>query len=188
MQETPASLLERLRQPGAQDAWTRFVRLYTPLFFYWARRGGLQESDAADLVQDVFTILVRKLPEFTYDPQRSFRGWLRTVLLHCWQRRRRRPLPRSLGDGATALPLLSVPDGADVLAETEYRQYLIERVLALVQTDFQPATWKAFWECAVVGRRAEEVAADLGLSTAAVYTAKSRVLARLRQELKDLWE
>ena len=77
--ETPASLLERLRQPGQDQAWARFVDLYTPLLFYWARRLGCQESEAADLVQEVLLLLVRKLPGFTYDQHKSFRGWLRTI-------------------------------------------------------------------------------------------------------------
>jgi hypothetical protein len=51
MEETPASLLERLRRRGEQAAWAHFVDLYTPLLYYWARRIGLQPHDAADLVQ-----------------------------------------------------------------------------------------------------------------------------------------
>jgi RNA polymerase sigma-70 factor (ECF subfamily) len=79
MHTTPPSLLERLRQPAEQQAWERFVELYTPLIYYWAHRVGLEGHDAADLVQDVFTVLVQKLPEFHYDPQKSFRSWLHTV-------------------------------------------------------------------------------------------------------------
>src|SRR5947209_13312864 len=76
MHTTSASLLHRLRQPSDKESWPRFVKLYTPLLFYWARRLGLQEPDAADLVQDVFTALVQKLPQFEYDPDRGFRSWL----------------------------------------------------------------------------------------------------------------
>ena len=79
MNTTSFSLLERLRQPSDSAAWDRFVELYTPLLFYWGRRAGLQSADAADLVQDVFEVLLRKLPEFQYDRQKSFRSWLRTV-------------------------------------------------------------------------------------------------------------
>jgi RNA polymerase sigma-70 factor (ECF subfamily) len=75
MNSTSVSLLERLRQPAAPEDWGRFVQLYTPLLYYWACRLGLQEQDAADLVQEVFTTLVQKLPEFAYEPDRSFRGW-----------------------------------------------------------------------------------------------------------------
>jgi RNA polymerase sigma-70 factor (ECF subfamily) len=72
MHTTPITLLERLRRPNDQEAWTRFVRLYTPLLFYWGRRCGLQAQDAADLTQDVFTTLYQRLPEFRYDEHRSF--------------------------------------------------------------------------------------------------------------------
>src|SRR5690349_24606068 len=107
MDTTPVSLLERLRQPGQADAWERFVELYTPLLLYWARKCGLQPQDAADLVQDVFTTLVQKLPEFTYDHRRTFRGWLRTVALNKWRdRRRRHGLPRA---GVGEADLAEVP-------------------------------------------------------------------------------
>jgi WD40 repeat protein len=54
MHSTPPSLLERLRQPGSHESWKQFADMYTPLLYYWARKEGLQESDAADLVQEVF--------------------------------------------------------------------------------------------------------------------------------------
>jgi DNA-directed RNA polymerase specialized sigma24 family protein len=73
MEHTPASLLERLRQPGDAGAWGRFVELYTPVLFAWARGLGLQDADAADLVQDVLTGLVRTLPSFQYQPGKRFR-------------------------------------------------------------------------------------------------------------------
>jgi RNA polymerase sigma-70 factor (ECF subfamily) len=83
MHTTPASLLQRLREPDAEAAWTRFVALYTPLLYYWAQRLGLRETDAADLVQDVFSQMLREGsfakrqgPEFT---SRS-RGLSRTGL------------------------------------------------------------------------------------------------------------
>ena len=77
---TPVSLLERVRQPGEQEAWARFVDLYTPMLHGWARRLGLQEPDAADLIQEVFVVLLQKLPGFTCDRERSFRGWLWTIV------------------------------------------------------------------------------------------------------------
>jgi RNA polymerase sigma-70 factor (ECF subfamily) len=67
MNTTPVGLLERLLAPHSRDAWDRFVELYTPFLYYWARRIGLQESDAADLVQEVFAVLLQKLPEFSYE-------------------------------------------------------------------------------------------------------------------------
>jgi RNA polymerase sigma-70 factor (ECF subfamily) len=183
MQETPASLLERLRRPDEQAAWARFVDLYTPLIYYWARRSGLQPHDAADLVQDVFAVLVRKLPEFTYDRDKSFLGWLRAVTLNKWrERQRQRTVPAVDVGAADDVP---APDGED-LWESEYRRQVVARALEIMRTDFQPATWKACWGLVVEGRPAAEVAAELGLTVGAVHAARFRVLARLRQELAGL--
>lgn len=186
MHTTSITLLERLRTPENQEAWCRFVDLYTPLLFHWARRCGLQKEDAADLVQDVFTALLQKLPAFNYDSQKSFRGWLHTVTVNLWRDRRRaaasRPSSGHNGQGAER----SVPDPVVALEVEEYRSYLIRRALTLMQTDFEPATWRAVWEHAVVGRPAPQVAAELGQTVAAVYCAKFRVLSRLRQELQGL--
>src|SRR5437763_1819886 len=93
---TSETLLSRLRQPGARWACARFVELYTPLLYFWAGRAGSAHADAADLVQEVLLLLVQKRPDFHYDTQGSFRGWLRTVALNCWRNHRRRgnpPLP-----------------------------------------------------------------------------------------------
>ncbi|MBI3466718.1 MAG: sigma-70 family RNA polymerase sigma factor [Planctomycetes bacterium] len=180
MVTTSDSLLERLRLPDA-DAWVRFVELYTPFMHRWACRLGLQDADADDLVQDVFGILLQKLPDFEYDPGRSFRGWLRTVLVHRWHNWPRRGEVLLTAD-------LPGSDPGDEVQEEEYRCYLVARALKIMQTDFEPPTWKACWECVVNGRLAAEVADELGMSVAGVYIARSRVLRRLRDELRGMIE
>jgi RNA polymerase sigma-70 factor (ECF subfamily) len=185
MNTTPVSLLERLRQSEQQAAWERFVQLYSPLLCQWARRLGLQGQDAADLVQDVFTVLVEKLPAFRYDPGKRFRGWLWTVTLNKRRERRRQPAPVPQA-APEVLDELTGPDTGQAIDEEEYRQYLTRRALELMRSEFHPATWKAFWECVVNERSAAEVARELGLSENAVYLAKGRVLRRLRHELDGL--
>lgn len=180
MNTTPVSLLERLRQPAEPSAWPRFVQLYTPLLYHWARRTGLQAADAADLVQDVLTLLVQKLPEFQYDGRQSFRGWLRMVTLNQWRDHCKRKRPGTLDGDVTA------PDDLTAFEEAEYRQQLVARALRIMQADFQPATWKACWQHVVHERPAAAVARELGMTVGAVYAAKFRVLGRLRQELAGL--
>jgi RNA polymerase sigma-70 factor (ECF subfamily) len=186
MQKTPVSLLERVRNQSDQEAWGRFVQLYTPLLFYWARRCGLQADDAADLTQDVFVTLFQKLPEFAYDQHKSFRSWLRQVTLNHWRDRQRRAATRPLPGDADRLDALEAPHEIAALDEDEYQQHLMSQALRIMRADFQPVTWQAFWEHGVLGRQAAEVAAETGLSLAAVYGAKFRVLSRLRQELQGL--
>jgi RNA polymerase sigma-70 factor (ECF subfamily) len=184
MNTTPLSLLERLRQAADPAAWERFVRLYTPLLCHWARRIGLPPHEVEDLVQDVFTLLLRKLQEFRYDPGQRFRGWLWTVTVNKFRERRRlATIPQAT---EAELAGLAGPDPAEEVGEAEYRQYLVRRVAQLIQAEFQPNTWKAFWECVVGDRPAAEVARELGTTENAVYIAKGRVLRRLRQELDGL--
>jgi RNA polymerase sigma-70 factor (ECF subfamily) len=187
MDTTSASLLVRLRQPEDRAAWNRFVELYTPLLYHWARAAGLQESDAADLVQEVFVLLLRKLPDFSYNRQRSFRAWLRTVTLNKWRERcRRATVPTAEDHGVAIETVADAEDGVAQLWEAEYKQFLFRQALQIMQSDFQPHTWKACWEVVVEGRSAADVAAEFGLSVAAVHMAKFRVLCRLREELDGL--
>jgi len=186
MHTTPPTLLERVRDPANQEAWGRFVQLYTPLLYRWAGQAGVRDQDAADLVQEVFVTLLHKLPQFRYDRDGSFRAWLRTVLRNKWQEIQRRRLPAPMD--ARAGPLAELPDRVDndQLDGVAYREYLVQRALELVQGDFEPTTWRAWQEFAVAGRPAAEVARELGITPHAVYLAKARVLRRLRQEIDGL--
>ncbi len=185
MHTTPASLLEQLRRPGDQGSWARFVRLYYPLIYHWARRSGASPEDAGDLVQEVLMILIRTMPSFEYDPSRSFRGWLRTVTLNAWRKRMKSPsLPTDLVE-VDGMIDPSIP-ATEEFEEAEYRRHLVVRALRLMEKDFRPTTWRACWENVAQGHPAEDVARELGITVNSVYLAKSRVLRRLRQELDGL--
>ncbi len=185
MLTTPPSLLDRLRTSPEREAWGRFVEMYTPLLFAWATQAGLTGHDAADLVQDVFTVLVARLPEFRYDPARSFRAWLKTILLNRGRNLRRRQVTERRAGGAD-LNAVAGPEEVPDFEEEEYRRHLVQRALALMRAEFQPVTWQACWESVVRGRPPAEVAAELGVTVNAVYLARSRVLRRLREELRGL--
>jgi RNA polymerase sigma-70 factor (ECF subfamily) len=182
---TSSSLLERLRQPGDRHAWERFTELYGPLLYTQACRLERRPEDAADLVQEVFVLLLQKLPTFHYDPQQSFRAWLRTLLINKWRDRcRRRPSsPPGVVDSGVAD---SGIDPAVEIEEAEYREYLLQQALRVMKAEFPPTTWEACYRYLFEGRPAADVAAELGLSIGSIYAAKSKVLARLRQELHGL--
>jgi RNA polymerase sigma-70 factor (ECF subfamily) len=184
MSSTSISLLERLRQPHDAAAWSRFVQLYTPLLHEWACRTGLQEADVADLLQDVFTVLVRELPALQYRPGGSFRSWLRTILLNRWRELRRRHQPTLLtSDRLAVVPAVADPPLPD---EVEEQRHLLRNTLVMLRSEFEATTWEAFRETMLRSRSIAEVAARLGLTANAVYIARSRVLKRLREELAGL--
>ncbi len=183
MDTTSASLLLRLKRADEPAAWGRFVRTYSPLLYGWACRIGLQDADALDLVQEVFTALVRKLPEFSYDADRGFREWLWVVTKNKYlERARRKRLPIDAG----AAPDEVAGRPGESVEEEEFRRHLLGRLVPAMREQFQPATWAAFWEVTVAGRPPADVARDLGLTVDAVYKAKARVLARLHADLSDL--
>ncbi|HBI45057.1 MAG TPA: sigma-70 family RNA polymerase sigma factor [Planctomycetales bacterium] len=186
MHTTPPSLLEQVRRPDDRQAWRRFVDLYTPLLFHWARRVGLREPDAADLVQDVFVLLVKKLPDFQYDRNKGFRAWLRTVALNRWRETRRRAAPPA--PAGSAVEELPNPASDEQFWEVDYRRELAGRAMGIMHRDFDDATWQAFLACVVDGRSALDVGRSFGLSAGAVRAAKFRVLCRLRRELQGLMD
>jgi RNA polymerase sigma-70 factor, ECF subfamily len=186
MYSTSASLLERLKLPGDHVAWERFVQIYTPFLYYCAKQARLGDADAADVVQDVFVHLMDKMLTFEYRRSGSFRGWLKTVTLNkCRERHRRR---RETATGEADVDQSVEDEALNRFWETEYTDIVVARALKLMQTEFETTTWQACWQHVVEDRPAAEVAENLGLSLPAVYTYSSRVLKRLRQELRDLME
>jgi RNA polymerase sigma-70 factor (ECF subfamily) len=185
MVTTPTSLLPKLANSTEPAARVRFVELRTPLLPCWARRPGLDEHDAAGLLQDLFALLVVKLPLYQSDPGHSFRSWLHTVLPNRWRNHVRAARAAPVGTEPVALDSLADFHPPSDLEERECRSHLAHRALQLIRTDFQEATWKAFWVLVVCDRPADGVAAELGLSANAVHLARSRALRRLREEFGE---
>lgn len=191
--DTSMTLLMRLRG-DEQSAWTRLVYLYDPLVRYWAGRRGVTGADADDVSQEVFRAVAGGLGSFRRDrPGDTFRGWLygvtRNVLLRHVQAAGKQP--KAAGGSEALMEMHAVPDEPPSTAtedpQTELNA-LYRRGLELVRGEFEPKTWRAFWEYVVDGRTPADVAADLGVTAATVRQAKSRVLRRLREELGDLIE
>lgn len=192
---TRVTLLARIRDGRDGEAWREFVQLYGPVVYRFARNRGLQDADAADLMQDVLRSVARNAGRMEYDPTRgTFRGWLYTVtrnkIYNFLNGQRHRP--RGTGDSDVHDRLDSTParddDGPDADWEREYQQRLTARAMDRVKGEFQPATWQAFWLTAVEGKAAAEVGTGLKMSSGAVYVAKSRVLARLRDEVRKMMD
>lgn len=150
MEITSHSLLERLRQPENSGSWERFTGLYTPILFVWAQRLGLQEPDAADLIQEVFMTVLEKLPEFHSKRVGSFRKWLHTVMINLRRAQLRKRKLAVAADAAVAD--VAEPEQVDILEETEYRRHLANRALHLMQSEFSRKTWQACWEHVVNDR------------------------------------
>jgi len=191
---TSLSLLARARD-NDPEGWRRLVELYSPLLYSWCRRGGFDGDQSADIVQEVLAKVARNLGAFRRDrPGDTFRGWLRVIARNQIRDfvRRQEKEPRGIG-GSTAqqqwgqLTDEQLDASLSGNADAEPGE-LFRRALGLIQTHFEERTWRAFWQTTIDGRSSADVAADLGMSAGAVRQAKSKVLARLREEFGEVLE
>jgi RNA polymerase sigma-70 factor (ECF subfamily) len=188
---TRASLLIQIRDGANHTAWQEFVRLYGPVVYGFARKRGLQDADAADLMQEVMRSVSGAIGRLEYDRnQGTFRGWLFTIarnkVFNFLSARKIRP--QASGDSSTNRLLDSKPEPSDGVEtwELEYQRRLAALAMDRIKSEFQATTWQAFWLTAVQGVAVSEVAQQVGLSPGAIYVAKSRVLARLKSEVQAL--
>jgi RNA polymerase sigma-70 factor (ECF subfamily) len=186
--ETRQSLLQRA-QGGDEAAWKDLAELYRPLLHSWLRRQGAPISDLDDLIQEILLSAVRSLPSFSHSGQTgAFRSWLRTIACHrasdYWKARRREPAG---ADPAAALA--QVEDSDSELSrqwDQEHDQYVLRCLLELVEQEFESSTVRAFRRLALEGASGAAVAEEIGMSVAATYVAKSRVLRRIRELAEGL--
>ena len=193
MQVTSVSLLERLKSAKPDDPqWRRLHDIYEPWIIGWLARVPELGSESHDVVQEVLMVVVKELPRFNRQRDGSFRRWLGNVVVNRlrshWKKRKRRPLVGIEGEsGAAFLEQLADPTSALSREwDRQHDQFVLDRLLVTVHTDFSQTTWEAFRRCTLAGEPAATVAADLGISVNAVLTAKSRVLRRLREEAAGL--
>jgi RNA polymerase sigma-70 factor (ECF subfamily) len=191
MSDTRQSLLLRA-QTGEANAWEDLTDLYRPLIIGWLNRQGVPARDLDDLSQDVLLSVVKHLPTFEHSGHRgAFRCWLRSIVCSRttdYWRTRDAGAQAQGGSGATAaLQQIADPDSdLNRQWDEEHDRYVLHCLLDLVEEEFEPPTLQAFRRLALDGASGAQVAQELGLSVAAVYVAKSRVLQRIRQEAEGL--
>lgn len=192
MSQTSTSLLDRLRDQPEEPDWQRLVLVYTPLIRNWLKRYSVPQQDCHDLVQEVLAVVVRRIPEFEHNQRTgAFRNWLRTITVNClrdfWRSNRFRPVAGGGSDFQEVLAQLEDPEsGLSQTWNREHDLFVTQILLQQIQPLFEKTTWAAFHRTALEGISADQVAQELNVSTNAVFIAKSRVLARLRQEAKGL--
>ena len=187
------SLLHAARDTTNNEAWRRLVRVCEPLLYGWLRCQDIQHADADDLVQETLATLALEAPTFQLvGHPRVFRYWLRKVLINRLRHFRRALRVRLIchpdSELLDRLATLIDDSRSDLTRQwdDDHDGHVARQMMERIEPEFLPKTWQAFRRVALEGADPELVAAELELSLASVYTAKSRVLRRLRQEAKNV--
>jgi RNA polymerase sigma-70 factor (ECF subfamily) len=190
--ETRASLIRRLPDAADARAWDEFVGLYGPLVYGTARRNGLQPADADDVVQQVLAAVARAVESWLARRDRGpFRAWLlsiaRNAAINALTRRGTRAISANGNRAAERLLDERAGDNGDLASEfdLELRRAIFQRAAEQVRDEVTERTWQAFWLSTVEEQPIAAVAEQLNMSPGSVYIARSRVMARLREAVKN---
>ncbi len=191
--DTRDSLLIRVANSCDQGAWEQFARIYRPVVYNVARMRGLQDADAQDVAQQVLVAVARALPRWKRrDESTLFRHWLCRIARNtAINMLTRQPKDRAVGgDGGRAeAEVEQRADGAlDSQIEREYRRQIFRQAAEVVRSRADTATWQAFALTMSDGLTIAETAGQLGRSEAVIYAARSRIMRRLRDTVKELEE
>lgn len=189
--QTRRSLLTRLKDLNDQAGWRVFFDRYWRLIYNVARKSGLTDADAQEIVQETMASLANQKDGLRHDPERGkFRTLLLTIvkrrIVDLW-RKRQRHAGREVPDDRTAAEAAASPGGEfETLWETEWRQSLLETAMARVQPHVSARQLQVFDLSVVQGVPAAEIRARLGVSMTQIYMARFRVGRRVKAELAAL--
>jgi RNA polymerase sigma factor (sigma-70 family) len=193
---TRASLLERLKNWEDQQSWQDFFDTYWKLIYGVARKTGLTDAEAQDVVQEVLISVAKHMPTFKYDPAiGSFKAWLLNMTR--WriarQFQKRGPLVASAptaSDTTMTDPVEKVADPAaavlDAMWEAEWEHNLLDAAIAKVKLRVKPENYRIF--DLYVNREwpPEKVAAQFNVPVNQVYVTKHRVTEAIKEEVQRL--
>ena len=181
----------QVRSPANREAWDQFALIYRPVIYRLARHRGLQDADAQDLAQQVLIAVASAIGNWQKSSEEvRFHHWLRRVARNAIVNAlSRRPHDRAAGGTSIHELLQEQPCDdleSDAQIELEYRRELYLQAARTVRGDIEPATWRAFEMTVVENRSIDEAAIELDKPIGSIYAARSRVMRRLREAVREL--
>jgi RNA polymerase sigma-70 factor, ECF subfamily len=178
----------------SQERWTDFLFLYEPLLLYWMRKKGVPDSDVDDVLSESWSSIYKGIGNFDRGSGKgTFRGWLRTIVERRaidHFRKQKREIIEVSGGAEEIINQAIAPEqkSADAIEDEEAALNEVRaRAMELVKSSTQQQTWDMFWMSAVDNVPTADIAAEFGVSSAAVRVAKQRVTKRLKEALRDDW-
>ncbi|MCA9138200.1 MAG: sigma-70 family RNA polymerase sigma factor [Planctomycetales bacterium] len=190
--DTHSSLIERVKDLSDGASWIEFLGIYQPVVFRMATRRGLQNADAEDVMQQVFTSIARSIDDWTGGPNEPpFRAWLSTIARNAITKSlARQPVARATGRSSMFALLHEYPDPVATMAEVglESRKELVRWATEQIKHEFSVESWDVFWRTSINGDSIENVAATTGRSAGSIYVIRYRVISRLKEKVSEVSE
>lgn len=187
--DTRFSLIARLANAADSAAWSEFVEVYEQAIFRYSRGHGLQDADAWEVVQRVLLAVHQQMHSWRPNGQAgAFRCWLlRTAHRICLSSLRdasRRDRAAGGSDGDESIRMAADGEIPDV--DRDWERWAFCWAAGFVEQEVEANTWRAFWLTAVEGVSADQAARTLEMKVGSVYTARCRVIARIREAVQSL--
>ena len=187
-ESTRSSVLRAVANTENEAAWQRFFDLYAGFVFSIARSKGLNDTDADDIVQMVFSDLVRNLPSFKYDREKGrFRSYLAALVK--WRVidrlkavRRDADLKADFMEEAKSAATTEDED----FEEREWQSAAMEETLRRIKPEVRPEHYAAFVASAVEGQDTDVVTKLYGISRDSLYQIRKRLTVKLREKLAEV--
>jgi RNA polymerase sigma-70 factor (ECF subfamily) len=191
------SLVGRIKNTQDDKSWNEFHDLYRGLILGVAKKAGLQDAEALDVLQETMTAVSKNIGGFEANPERgSFRAWL--LQMARWrimdQLKKRLPISvvGSRSDNATeTTPAVErVPDPREVdlerLCDAEWKEQLMNQALKEVQLQINAEHYQIFYLLEIERRTIPDVARMVGRNRAPIYLIRHRVTNALKKIVKRL--
>lgn len=191
--ETNEMLIARVKDLGDSASWSEFVGIYHPAILRMAKRRGMQEADAMDVIQQVFVSVAKSIESWSpVSGGPPFRAWLATIARNAITNAlARKPVDAAYGGSSFVSHLQSLPAQSSLAAtrselihETKHQAVLW--AADQIRGEFNNEVWQCFWMTAIEGKTVAEVATALDRSPGSIYVARYRVVARLKEKVQDL--
>lgn len=187
---------ERPKRGSAEYAiLEEFANLYHPILIDFCRKGlGLRDADAiSDVVQDVWTSVLQKLPDFDYDRKKGgFRRWLYVILKRRaidyadGQSRRKRIAGQARSSALFNNILNPNAVSPQDRMEQEFKRQVVRAALRQFEEEAPRREYVALIRCQGEEVAHATVAKELGISADNVTNALARARGRLRRILRSL--
>lgn len=185
---TKATLLGRLKNSKDQSSWQEFADIYSKLIYGVARKAGLNDEEAQEVLQATMDLVAQQMPTFKYNPMiGSFKSWLLNLTrLQIITRSLKRRSPSGQSSQNKAATEAETSKTVDRVWDTEWQTHMTEAAITNVRRRLDPKKYQIYDFCVNKKWSPERVSGAFGVSVEEAREAVESITKMIEAELKRL--